>query len=207
LADLGLILAPAYVHEGAGDAYDAAHELSEPLDELHILLGSYAFAGGDNDVRVCDGVDVSGNDLFQELNGGGSRRIWIRIVDPDDLAGVGCSARLNLHNPRANGGHLRAVVRADDGGHEVAAKGRAGLVEEAFLRIYFKDGAVGGEAGLASGRDPWGYGSAKAGGAKEEDFGFAFLDQLVEEVYVVFVNLGVQERVLAEEDFIGTISD
>ena len=110
-----------------------------------------------------------------------------------DLGGAGLVIRLGLHDAGADGGHLRAEARADDGGHQVAAERRAGHLEVGvllklgvvhvdvgggaqellvLLHIHIQVGAVGGQAGVQAGRAARAQVAAEVGRADEHDLGF-----------------------------------
>ena len=75
-------------------------------------------------------------------------------------------------------GHLGVGAGSDDGGHDVAAEGRAGLEQEALVRVDGKGGAVRGEAGF-QGRGHLGDKSpAQVGGSGQDDFRLKFPGQL-----------------------------
>ena len=95
-----------------------------------------------------------------------------RNILDDDLVSTGLIERLHLHDAGADGGHLRAEARADDGSHQVAAECGAGHLQVGvllelgvvhinvgggaqevlvLLDIDVQMGAVGGQAGVQTG--------------------------------------------------------
>ncbi len=110
------------------------------------------------------------------------------------------------HDVGPDGGHLGPVFVAHDGGHDVAAKGRAGLHEVALV-VDGEAGAVGGEAGPDDGGDCAGQVAAKAGGPHEDDFGSVFFDQLAEAFIVAFGAVVPQDRGVDEVGLVCAVGE
>ena len=90
-------------------------------------------------------------------------------VNPNYLAVGGSCQRPGLEDPGPGRGHLREGARGDDGGHDIAAEGRAGLEQQALFRVDGEGGAVGGQAGLQARGHPGDEGPAGVGGPGQDD--------------------------------------
>src|SRR5699024_5688456 len=129
LADLVVAGQPALVGDGTGSAHDAAQHAGQFLGQGDALLdvGADAAADGNDDVGA-DEVDeflgalLDVEDLDVDVVGS---QLGGDLLD-DDLGRGGLVKRLGLHDAGADGGHLRAEARADDGGREEAADGGTG---------------------------------------------------------------------------------
>ena len=62
-------------------------------------------------------------------------RYILRYIRIDNLALCLALIESLLHDTRADGRHLRTVVRVDDGRHDVAAEGRTDLIEQVLVML------------------------------------------------------------------------
>ena len=95
-------------------------------------------------------------------------------LHPDDLALLGMRLGQALEDAGPGRGHLGKGAGGDDGGHDVAAEGRAGLEQKALFRVDGKRGAVRGEAGFKRRRHLGDKGPARIGGPGQNDFRLKF---------------------------------
>ena len=145
----------------------------------------------------------------------------------DGLLGAGFVKRLGLHNAGAHGGHLRTEARADDGGHQVAAEGRAGHLEVGvflklgvvhidvrgfaqevlvLLDIDIEVGAVGGQAGVQAGRAARAKVAAEVGRADEDDLGLFVHDEIAQGLGVAVGGVVLQQRAVDVKDAVGAVA-
>jgi len=120
------------------------------------------------------------------------------------------------HDALADGGHLGLVVGGDDGGDDVAAEGRADLVEEVLV-LGLGDGvgvvadpevrAVGGEAGAEACGDAGREVAAGGAGAEEHDLGRRALDHLADHAGIGQGAVDREGRVVGDVDDIGARGD
>ena len=114
-----------------------------------------------------------------------------------------------LHHARTHGRHLRTSVRANDGGHQVAAESRTGHAE---LRLAvallvaddFELGAVCGQTGLQTRSDTRSHVTANGGGTIEHDVGATLLDDLVNDLGVLLTQVVFQFGAVGNDDLVST---
>ena len=104
----------------------------------------------------------------------------------------------------SNRGHLRAVVRADNRGHNVAAEGGAGLQQVFGFRVNRQACAVRGETGIDGDGHAGDQAAADGGGAAEQDVGLMGLDQVDQHCGIGFVLEIGQFRLIDEINLVGT---
>src|SRR5699024_11466950 len=122
-----------------------------------------------------------------------------------------------LHDDGADGGHLQAEARADDGGHQVAAERRAvhlqvGVLFElgvvhinvgggaqevlVLLHIHIQVGAVGGQAGVQPGGAAGAQVTAQVGGADQRDLELFVHDQGAQSLGIAVGSVVLEQRAL-----------
>ena len=94
-----------------------------------------------------------------------------------------------------------------NGGHDIAAKGRPGLQQQVALGLDVKGGAVGGQAGIQGGGYPGDKGPAQVGGAGQDDFRRLESGQGRQGRGIRFFHEFRQGRVIHQVDFIGPAGD
>ena len=204
LPHLAAVLAPAGLHERAAAAELGAEQFGQVLHERQVLLGPDAAAHDHEHLGVGDGVVVACRLAFDHAHGrqvvGGQARLGAQAR----AVRVGLGGRQYAGAYR---GHLGTAVGAHDRGHEVAAKGRARLVEKPRLGVDLEHGAVGGEAGLQPGRHRGCQLTAKARGPEQQDLGGALGGQAADPAGVdVGVRRG-EPLVAAEDHLVGAAGD
>ena len=105
---------------------------------------------------------------------------------------VGC-----LKDAGAHRCHLGTVVGADDGGHQVAAKRRTCLLQQARFRIHRKHGAVGRKARLQAHGNARRQLAAKGGRTVQNGFGLALGYQIADQP-------GVDLRIVLTQTLVAT---
>ena len=227
LADLMVSAQPALVGDGTGSTDNAAQSLSQLLSQLDALLGVSrdAAAHGDDNVST-DQVDellsalLDVEHLNMDVVGSQSRS---NVLD-DDLVGTGLIERLHLHDAGADGGHLRAEARADDGSHQVAAESGAGHLQVGvllelgvvhinvgggaqevlvLLDIDVQMGAVGGQTGVQTGCAAGAEVAAEVGRADQHDLGLLVHDEVAQRLGIAIGGVVLQQGAV---DIVNTVS-
>ncbi len=165
---------PPFLDGAAGSAHGGLEQMGHFLDECEVFRFLQSPASRDNGIGFRElGRLILLGDHFEDLDATLQARFGNR--HGDNLASV-AGALGRFHYLRAHRGHLRSPVGADDGGHDIAAKGRAGLQQQAFV-VDIELGTVGGQAGAEGGRYPRNEGAADGGGAGEQDLRLVPVDQ------------------------------
>ena len=126
-----------------------------------------------------------------------------------DALATGLALHL-LHHTGTNGRHLRTVVRADDGRHQVTAKGGTSHAELGILVLIGFDvelGAVGCQTRLEAGSDARSQVTANGGSTIEHDAGFAVQDDLANGLGILFAEEVLQLGSINHDNLVGTILD
>ncbi len=153
LADLVFARNIARVNGCARGAYFAAHQIGQLADQIELILTVYPRAACHDHRRVFQPDSRFAHFAAQHLQGE-ILRLENRC-DVFDTALARGIAFATAHHTFAHGRHLRARLRVDDGGNNVAAKRRPDLVEQVFINCIFllenifadlQIGAVGGQA-------------------------------------------------------------
>ena len=123
-------------------------------------------------------------------------------LHPDHFPGGGGRGRGGFEDAGPGRGHLGIGPGRDDGGHDVAAEGRAGLEQEALVRVDGERGAVRGEAGF-EGRGHLGDKSPpQVGGPRQDDFRLKFSGQFADGRGIGLFQKIRQPRVLRQVDLV-----
>ena len=103
------------------------------MHQPEVLFGTHAVAAGDNDARTLDVdlalLDLTVDDLHREVR----VRDHLLPVDRLHLARAGLCGVLLAHHALADGRHLGTVVGVHDRRNDVAAEGRANLVQQILI--------------------------------------------------------------------------
>ena len=145
---------------------------------------------------------------------GRTSRIFARrskaALDRSQRTSSPCTALVpgqRAEDPRPDRGHLRPVVRAEDGRHDVAAKGRPGLVEIAGGRVGGEAGAVGGQPGAEPGRHPGRQRPADGRGAQQDDVRAFGPGQLRQDLGIRSLGEVAQRLMLGQVDPVGAMGE
>ncbi len=208
LAHLTAGIHDAGVDHGAGAGDFAAELFGESFELGKAVLGTDAAATADKDLGLADvGDGLLFLDGLDELHAVDFLNVEVH-VEVDDLAFAAGVGGHFLHDARADGAHLRAVVLAEDGGHEVAAEGGTGHAELMGLVVAdFQLGGIGSEAGAVAGADTGTEVAADGGGANEHDAGLLALDDGGDGLGVRLGHVVLQQVVVDHHDFVGTVLD
>ena len=98
--------------------------------------------------------------------------------------------------------HLRTVVGADNGGHQVAAKRRARLLQQTRLRIHRKHRAIGRKARLQAHGHTGRRLAAKRGRAVQNGLGLALGHQIVDQASIDLRVVLTQALVTTDQNFV-----
>src|SRR5699024_5031952 len=144
----------AVVHHGTGSANHAAQDVGQLLSDLQTALGVGAdtTAHGDNHVGAnqVNGLLGGLDDLHQVHVDVFLGQLHVHLLQ-DGLSSGLLVVGLGLHHAGTHGGHLRTIVGAHDGGHQVAAKGGTGHLQVGVgleLGVVHVDGGGGLQEGL-----------------------------------------------------------
>ena len=227
LADLMVSAQPALVGDGTGSTNNTAQSLSQLLSQLDALLGVSGDTAADGDDNVSANqvnellsalldVEHLNMDVVRGQSGGN--------VLNDDLVGTGLVERLHLHDAGADGGHLRAEARADDGSHQVAAKCGAGHLQVGvllelgvvhidvgggaqevlvLLNINVQMGAVGGQTGVQTGCAAGAEVAAEVGRADQHDLRLLVHDEVAQRLGIAIGGVVLQQGAV---DIVNTVS-
>ena len=208
LADLAAGVHDAGVDHGAAAGDFAAELLGEGAELAEAVLGANAAAAADEDLGLADvGDGLLFLDGLDELHAVDFLDVEVDVEVGDDALAAGVGGHL-LHDAGADGGHLRAVVLAEDGGHEVASEGGTGHAELVGLVVAdFELGGVGGEAGAVACADAGAEVAADGGGADEHDAGFALGDDGGDGLGIGLGEVVLQQVVVDHEDLVGAVLD
>lgn len=206
LAHLAAGVHDAGVDHGAAAGDFAAELFGQGLELGEAVLGAYAAATADEDFGLADvGDGLLFLDGLDELHAGDLLLVEAHLK-VDDLALAALVGGHFLHDAGADGAHLRAVVLAEDGGHEVAAEGRTGHAELVGLVVAdLQLGGVGGEAGAVAGADAGAEVAADGGGADEHDARLLALDDGGDGLGVGLGHVVLQQVVVDNHDLVGTV--
>ena len=229
LADLTVLLDPAVVHADTGGG-DLAAQLGSQLTQGIVALGAaHAAAAGDQDLGVGDVDGLLGllghvQDLHVHVVHGQAG------VHHDDLALAVGVLLAQLHHAGTDGGHLRTVVPAHDGGHDVAAEGGTGHLQvpvggvqsgnlllgevgglaQVLLilgHVHVQAGAVGGQAGVHAAGDPGRHVTADAAGAEEHHVGIVVLDDVLDAADIGLGGVVLQHGSVDHQHLLSAILD
>ncbi len=178
------------------------------MELAEAVLGADAAATADEDLGLADvGDGLLFLDGLDQLHAGDLLLIEVDL-EVDDLALTALVGGHFLHDAGADGGHLRAVVLAEDGGHEVAAEGGTGHAELMGLVVAdFQLGGIGGEAGAVAGADAGAEVAADGGGANKHDARLLALDDGGDSLGVGLGHVVLQQVVINNHYFVGTVLD
>src|SRR5512133_1559814 len=142
---------PAGIHRTARSANHAAQFFGQFPEQAEVVLGHQAasagydeFGPGNIDVILAFAVPDYLQDLGEDAVLAGCETV------ADNLAAGICLSLRQWHDLGSYRGHLGPEAVAHDGGHDVAAKGGAGLHQVALV-VDRQSGTVGGQAGLHPG--------------------------------------------------------
>ena len=217
LTDLMVGRQPALISDGAGSTDNTAQSLSQLLGQLDALLGvsGDAAAHGDDNVGTDQVNELLGALLdVEHLNMDVVRGQSGSDVLDDDLVSTGLVERLHLHDAGADGGHLRAEARADDGSHQVAAESGAGHLQVGvllklgvvhinvgggaqevlvLLDIDVQMGAVGGQTGVQTGCAAGAEVAAQVGRTDQHDLGLLVHDEVAQRLGIAIGGVVLQQ--------------
>ena len=206
LADLAAGVHDAGVDHGAAAGDFAAELLGEGAELAEAVLGANAAAAADEDLGLADvGDGLLFLDGLDELHAGDLLLIEAHLK-VDDLALAALVGGHLLHDAGADGAHLRTVVLAEDGGHEVAAE--SGTRHAELVGLVVADlqlGGVGCETGAVAGADARAEVAADGGGADEHDGGLLALDDGGDGLGVGLGHVVLQQVVVDNHDLVGTV--
>ena len=214
LADLPVVVNPSGVHGGAACSHLAVQLLGQLEQLVEALLAAHAIASGHNDgcafQVVLGGLHVA----VDHLHHISLCRHILANLGVNHLA-LGLAVILGLlHHSAAHGGHLRTVVGVDDGGHDVAAKRRAYLVEQVVIVLAgllvvvvanLQLGAVGGESARERRRHAGTEVAAYHGCAHEAYLRLLLLEKVYENVGVGSRGVGEQPLAVEHEQLVNAI--
>ena len=96
------------------------------------------------------------------------------------------------------------MVGADNGGHQVAAKRRARLLQQARLHIHREHGAVGRKARLQAHGNAGRQFAAKGGRTVQNSLGLALGHQIADQTSIDFRVVLTQTLVATDQNFVRT---
>ena len=99
------------------------------------------------------------------------------------------------------------MIGADNGGHQVAAKRRACLLQQTRLRIHRKHRAVGRQARLQANGHTWRQLTAKSGRAVQNGLGPVLGHQIANQASIDLRIVLAQSLVAADHDLVGAGAD
>ena len=206
LSDLAVVRHDAGIHHGAGRRHLSTQYVSEPLQHLKALFAAHAAAAGYQHLGFCD---IHGSLLFLDgLDQFDHKLALIEFRSKTDQFAFAIEIRGSLgHYAGAHGGHLRTVLGALDGGHQVAAECRTGHFELMGFLVDGQLGTVGGQAGAQTGCNSRRKVAADGRGTEHQDRGFEHIHSLEHSLCVGLREIILQQDILYDDDLVGAISD
>ncbi len=204
LADLVQVGNPACVDGCAGSADACVEFLCESPDHVEFFGASETAAAGNDDFGFGE-VDVGaalgdGLDALHAARHGGK-------VDRNgnDFALFVIGDTVFLEDIGADGRHLRTMIGAGDGRHDIAAESGACLEQVALFGIEVELRAVGRQARVEDGSDGRREGATDCRGAEEDGLGSEIADGLAESGGLVIVLVVGELRGVQGIDLLGAV--
>ena len=208
LTHLTLVRHHAVVDHGTARRNLSAKHIGQSLQLVEAFLVVDATTARDQDLGIGD-VDHG----FVFLDGLNEFHLKLAGVElrgkSSDHALTAFLALTLLHHARTHGRHLRTGVRANDGGHQVAAESRTchaelRLTVALLVADDFELGAVCGQTSLQARSDTRSHVTANGGGTIEHDVGATLLDNLVDDLRVLLTQVVFQFGAVGDDDFVST---
>ena len=206
LAHLPVVRHDAGIDHRTRRRHFTAQDRCQFLQHVETFLAAHAAAAGDQDLGL---GDVHGRLLgFDGLDELDDELAFIEFrAEVHDLAFAAEIGRSLRHHAGTDGRHLRTVLGAFDGSHQVAAEGRTGHFELVRLFVDRQLGAVCRQAGAQTGGDARSQVTADGRGAVHQDRRLEFVDGLENGLRILLGHIVLQQDIVDDDHLVGTVGN
>ena len=193
LTDLSVGVAEARIDGGTRGTDFAMEHLGEFEQHVEAFFRAHAITASHHDGRAFQVVLGGLHMVVEDLDDVSLRRDIFRHLGIDHFVFGLAFIDSFLHHARAHRGHLRTMLRIDDGSHDIATESGTNLIEQVVVVLLrldvvevadFELGAVGGEAAGQRGADARTEVATDDGGAHQADLRLFLLEEVDEDIGV-----------------------